>query len=207
MLSKTKKSSAAREQRLARGREWLASYSGNHIIRAYRKQFKLSVEGAARDLLALGAISQTLADGVCRQQQLHAERIREKRKARKALKTLIEEEEEIGSPWDYMFYYVAGYTSGGFPFGIRYEDLSKAEAAELLEAETDPYRRMQLQDRISFLEEHPEGFLPYGQDSRSTASEDRQSIPFDSLSELDLDPDFDLDFDLDLDDDFDELPF
>lgn len=45
-----------REARLNRARQWAAAYQGNHLVRDYRKKFKVDPACALRDLGEIGAI-------------------------------------------------------------------------------------------------------------------------------------------------------
>ena len=45
-----------RETRLRRAAMWLPTYEGTHLVRAYRKKFKLDYTCALNDLEAIGAL-------------------------------------------------------------------------------------------------------------------------------------------------------
>lgn len=45
-----------REARLRKARQWALTYEGSHIVRAYRKRFKLDYTCALNDLEAIGAL-------------------------------------------------------------------------------------------------------------------------------------------------------
>ena len=58
-MAKTRKSNKAerREVRLRSAAVWLTTFEGTHIVRAYRKKFKLDYTCALNDLEALGVLS------------------------------------------------------------------------------------------------------------------------------------------------------
>ena len=45
-----------REARLRKARQWALTYEGSHIVRAYRKRFKVDYSCALNDLEAIGAL-------------------------------------------------------------------------------------------------------------------------------------------------------
>lgn len=107
---------------------------GDHIIKAYRKRFHVDRVCAMRDLLKLGVLDPETREEYRGQLQKRKERsdLKRKEKARRA------EEKKKGRPagnafeeWqDDTFAFIAGYTSGGFPYGILWEEEDWTEEGE-----------------------------------------------------------------------------
>lgn len=106
-----------REPRLKKARQWLAAYDGDEkrILRKYRDKFKVDIPTALRDLQDIGHVFRPeYVDAV-----LQAE---ERRIRQKALKKQEQAEHEVD--WqDDRFYFIAGYTSGGVPYGVTWEEM------------------------------------------------------------------------------------
>jgi hypothetical protein len=106
-----------REPRLRKARQWLAAYDGveRRIVRHYRDKFKVDIPTAIRDLREIGhEFPEGYAEAV-----LHGE---EQRLRQKALKK--QEQREMDTTWrDDRFYFIAGYTPGGAPYGVTWEEM------------------------------------------------------------------------------------
>lgn len=48
--------SERRDARLIKARQWVLTYQGSHIVRAYRKRFNVDISCALKDLGEIGAI-------------------------------------------------------------------------------------------------------------------------------------------------------
>ncbi|WP_391572678.1 hypothetical protein [Cohnella sp.] len=106
-----------RDQRLEVAKQWISQYKGEKWIRSYRKHFGISSECAIQELrlLQVPLTKEEIANG---RNGVRATK-NEKRKARrnKKLADIIE------TPWqDETYYYIAGYTGWGFPYGITWEE-------------------------------------------------------------------------------------
>ncbi len=107
-----------REVRLQKARQWVLTYEGKHIVRAYRKRFKVDYSCALSDLGAIGALQ---PEKLAAMQQAEKARLEKRRKEREAkyLQDMVNE-----NPFsDDRFYFIAGYTSGGAPYGITWEEM------------------------------------------------------------------------------------
>ena len=102
------------KQRLAVARPWLQAYTGDKVARAYRKYFRVDWATAFRELEMLGiqfptdykeAVLKNLAS------------LAETRKQKKAEKLVL-----IDPDQDENFAFIAGYTPGGAPFGITWDE-------------------------------------------------------------------------------------
>lgn len=97
----------ARRQRLREAREWFPAQGfseDSHIVKAYRKRFGVDKECAMRELCLLGVLSRE-------KQKAYEEQLKKK--------TVVE---ELDPFQDENFSFIAGYTSGGAPYGITWEE-------------------------------------------------------------------------------------
>lgn len=109
------------DQRIRKARQWLTTYEGTpkKITKHYRERFHLDTMTAIRDLQEIGVeFTQEYLDAVKRSEE---ERIRQKH-AREAAKKQAELAEEYAD-CDGWFAYIAGYTDGGAPYGLTWEEV------------------------------------------------------------------------------------
>lgn len=110
-----------RKQRLAVGKNWIQKYDGQHIVRGYTKRYKVDVLCAITELKMLGVeISKEYEQAVKQtvEGNLKAKRLRKEQKA---------EETYLAKYIDEGFAFVIGYTSGGVPYGLTYEEMGDIE--------------------------------------------------------------------------------
>lgn len=114
---KTQVHALKREPRLRKARQWLVTYEGDEkkIIRKYRDKFFVDIPTAVRDLQDIGYVFRPeYVEALLRGEE---QRIRQK-----ALKK--QEQAEHDMDWrDDRFYFIAGYTSGGAPYGVTWEEM------------------------------------------------------------------------------------
>ena len=113
---KTQPNTLKREQRLKKARYWLTVYDGSErrIVRNYRKKFLVDIPTALQDLQKLGHV---FAPG-------YVEAVMQGEKQRllhKEMKKKVQFESDAEWSDDY-FYFIAGHTSGGAPYGITWEE-------------------------------------------------------------------------------------
>ncbi len=124
-----------KEIRLQKARQWVLTYNGTpkHMAKNYRKRFHVDINTALSDLQAIGVeFTQEYLDAVKRSEE---ERIRQKH-AKKRQK-LMEEAALLYADSDDRFAFIAGYTSGGMPYGTTWEELGLepyASYEQLMEA-------------------------------------------------------------------------
>lgn len=109
--------------RSARDSGWLSSFSGKRIVQAYKKRFGVDLLCAIAELRLLGVnISQEYEEQVRRS-------IQKARKARKDKKTPLGTSDVLDEfpESDEWFAYIAGYTSGGLPYGVTWEEWEEME--------------------------------------------------------------------------------
>jgi hypothetical protein len=120
MPQKKKQPSKAqrREARLRKAREWAPAYKGTHIVRVYRKKYGVDPGCAIRELEEIGAITPEKAANlrageVARLEQLRLERERKREQAF----------HDRGPHSNDTFFFIAGYTSGGAPYGVTWAEM------------------------------------------------------------------------------------
>lgn len=140
MAKKTKLNKEERKQRrLQKGKQWLFTYQGTpkHMLKHYRERFHVDPLTAAKDLQELGiAYTQEQLDNIKRSEEgrLRKKRLQKEKKQREQYESLYED-------CDDHFAFIAGYTSGGVPYGTTWEEmginpeLSFEEKIELLTEE------------------------------------------------------------------------
>lgn len=122
MEKKRKKTKAEkRQQRLQKAKQWLTTYTGNpkHIVRDYRKKFSVDAICAVCELQLLGCeFTQEYLDTL-----KHNEELRLKQRAAEKQKKLKQEFNDRYPDSDDRFFFIAGYTSGGAPYGTTWEEM------------------------------------------------------------------------------------
>ncbi|MCA1789905.1 MAG: hypothetical protein LC667_08600 [Thioalkalivibrio sp.] len=132
-----------RARRLQRAKRWLASYRGKNLVRGYTKRFGVDTVCAIVELRMLGV---DIPDA-------RLEQARRDERARAAQRARRKEKDAAGTlcDWDGEFAFIAGYTEGGAPYGIRWDELDDepvrdgprrpvdplAQAARLMEDDED----------------------------------------------------------------------
>ncbi len=112
--------SNARQQRLIEARKWFSEQEftdDSHIVKAYRTKFNVDRACAMKELCMLHVLSPEKEASY----KKHLEAKKGKRHQRKLSKQNRVENEIFNSNQDEYFYYIAGYTSGGAPYGITWE--------------------------------------------------------------------------------------
>jgi hypothetical protein len=126
MARKKKRTLGPRQKRIPRQRRldstratgWVEKFKGKDFVRSYGKWFGVDALCAIIELRMLGvSISQERENQIRASDAARANQ-RRRRKA-KAAAAMLEE-----SPWDSddHFAYIAGYTSGGLPFGVTWKE-------------------------------------------------------------------------------------
>lgn len=124
-----------KEIRLQKARQWILSYDGTpkHMAKHYRKRFHVDITTAVRDLQDIGVeFTQEYLDAVKRSEE---ERIRQKRLEKE--RKVQQEQDFLYEDLDDVYAFIAGYTGGGVPYGITWEELGLepyASYEELMEA-------------------------------------------------------------------------
>ena len=119
-----------RIQRLLHAKTWMKKYTGKRIHHGYAKHFGVSKLCAVIELEMLGILfPPELKENVKRA---------EKDKKIQSEKWKLKKEENIIES-DYYFAYIAGYTSGGAPYGLSWEEIDDIEKTEDSEEDELPF--------------------------------------------------------------------
>ena len=132
MPKKKQSKSEKREIRLRKAKQWALSYEGKHIVRAYRKRFGLDPICAMNDLNAIGLLSPEKLEQM---KQAEAVRLEQRRKERE--KMAMEAARDLFPDADDRFFFIAGYTSGGAPYGVTWEEMGLEPWESPLDDPTD----------------------------------------------------------------------
>lgn len=114
-----------RRARLQSARTWLATQKGRtavQIAKSYRKRYGLDWPCAMQELAALGVGLDTAWTAQLQRGLAGYQRARDRRRSEQ-LAELFEDSNET-------FAHIVGYTPGGAPFGVTWEELKALEAAE-----------------------------------------------------------------------------
>jgi hypothetical protein len=113
------KKTLKKEVRLQSAKSWILKYNGMNPVKGYRKQYGVSLLCAAEELRMLGIavsasyISQLkIAEENTRKQNALTKQLKDKKRMN-----------EIYHDSDETFYFIAGYTSGGVPYGISWDEV------------------------------------------------------------------------------------
>jgi len=112
-----------RQRRLesAKATRWVKKYEGKNIVKGYAKWFAVDLLSAVAELRMLGVeISEE------REKQLRGTieaRAAERARCREAAAQA--ELETLYADCDDTFAYIAGYTSGGAPYGVTWEEIGE----------------------------------------------------------------------------------
>jgi len=114
----TKHTTQPKAVRIARARNWLPTYQGARIVRAYHKKFHVDTACAARELQEIGyEFKPGYVENLLKSEAARIEHNR----IRKAEKQ--QSEKYYNDCQDDMFYFIAGYTSGGAPYGVTWSEM------------------------------------------------------------------------------------
>ena len=110
-----------RPERLKSARRWLPKYTGKNIVKGYSKHFAVDKICAVIELRMLGYkisdqyLEQLKANLVVRQ------KAKERRKREKELNQIF----DLFPESDDVYYYIAGYTANGVPYGCTWEEIEQ----------------------------------------------------------------------------------
>lgn len=119
------------EERKLKAEKWVAEYDGKlyggNIIKAYRKKFAVDRMEAVRELQLLGvALTKEQIDREKAAVKAYQELQKDKKAKRKRIREQSRKENntlDFCEEQDDTFYYIAGYTSGGAPYGVTWEEM------------------------------------------------------------------------------------
>jgi hypothetical protein len=114
-----KRTRMQRRSRLQSAKHWISTYSGENIVKGYQKWFSVDLGCAIKELRMLGV--KLDEQYVLQALKSHKQAI-ESRQQKKSEKKQTLDDLSLDSDEHYNF--IAGYTSGGFPYGITWEEAS-----------------------------------------------------------------------------------
>lgn len=139
--------------RLQKAAKWVENYKGQHVVRSYRKQFHVDILTAISDLQEVGIkFSEEYISSVKKSEEKRIQ-LRKLKKEQKKLQDLYPNSNDV-------FAYIAGYTSGGAPFGTTWEELGLEPYASEKELEEAYEKQWEAGMNSSFSEEEYED-LPF----------------------------------------------
>ena len=118
-------------ERRPKAEKWVAAYDGTpyggDIVKAYRKKFAVDRMKAVEELQLLGvSLTKEQIDRekaavkayqeIQRAKKAKTKRIRQQKKMEKDNPLFFEDQDDT-------FYYIVGYTSGGAPYGVTWEEM------------------------------------------------------------------------------------
>ena len=125
-------------ERKAKAEKWVSEYDGTpyggDIIKAYRKKFAVDRMKAVEELQMLGV---TLTKEQIDREKAAVKAYQDIQRAKKAKRKRLREQRKMQKndiadypEQDGTFYYIAGYTSGGAPYGVTWEEMGMSPYME-----------------------------------------------------------------------------
>jgi len=98
-----------KHQRLQDSKRWIFEFKGKNLVKSYKKWYGVDIICAIDELETMGYDFPQYKKEIKRQLKLEQQKKEERKR----------EEREYYEHWqDENFYYIAGYTSGGVPYGV-----------------------------------------------------------------------------------------
>jgi len=121
MAKKTKKKHPHIDKssvRKRKARKWIKTYAGTDVVKDYREHYRgVDITCAVRELQEIGyEFEPGYVESLVVSESIRIEQLR-KKKEKKLL------EEDYNENQDSMFYFIAGYTSGGAPYGVTWDEM------------------------------------------------------------------------------------
>jgi hypothetical protein len=108
--------------RLQNAKKWVEQYNGKNIAKGYSNWFGVDLLCAIKELELLGyKFKQSYKENV-KQSLIASQKQRERRKREK-------EREQFNEGFE-SFYFIEGFTSNGFPYGVTLDEINEIEEIE-----------------------------------------------------------------------------
>ena len=114
-----------RPARLIMASEWIKGYNGKNLISGYAKWFGVDKICAMNELKIIGV---TISEAMEKQVLASVKARIEQKRIMKEKRNFVDDK-DIDS--DENFAYIAGYTSGGAPYGLTHEEMKRIESEEI----------------------------------------------------------------------------
>lgn len=123
-----KKGTLTRKDRLNAGKEWIKTFPGQNFVSGYKKKYNVDILCAVTELRLLGVpLDEGYVNRVIQSENGRLAGIKSGNLKRKE----DEELKNIGlSDCDETFSFIAGYTSGGVPYGTLWDEETEEEFEE-----------------------------------------------------------------------------
>jgi predicted membrane metal-binding protein len=120
------KKTLKREKRLSSAKSWIKTYSGKNLIKGYSKKYSVDKLCAVKELRMIGVeISEEYEKQLVSSiEALRQQRLSFKKKREDELNAIC------GFESDENFAMIIGYTSGGFPYGVTYDEMEEINNEE-----------------------------------------------------------------------------
>lgn len=115
----------SREERLQAAAQWLTSFNGKKVVRAYEKRYGVDRASAVQELQRLGRVNPQDAKNMLDQLERSERRKRRSKSSEKADPRGV-----YGVDFDDHHAFIAGRTEAGFAFGVTWEDQERLDALE-----------------------------------------------------------------------------
>lgn len=113
-----------RSRRLRKGKAWTEKYEGKNIVRGYAKHFRVDLLCAIKELRLLGIqITEQYEQAVKQTLETRAGQRQLQKEHESPLST------DLTGDSDDNFAFIIGYTSGGAPYGVLWEDMPSEDNA------------------------------------------------------------------------------
>jgi len=115
------KKTPTREYRIRSAKSWIKTYSEKNIVKGYSKKYSVDKLCAVKELRMIGVeISEEYEKQLIKSMEAHRQqRLAFKKKREYELNPLCDFES------DENFAMIIGYTSGGSPYGVTYEEMEQ----------------------------------------------------------------------------------
>lgn len=121
--------------RSARDTGWVTNYQGKNVIKGYSNWFGVDLLTAITELRMLGVQIDTAREAEVRASIQSLTEARRRHSEALAQKKI----DEIYSDADDTFAYIAGYTAGGVPYGVTWEELDEQPPWRTEEESIEPF--------------------------------------------------------------------
>jgi hypothetical protein len=108
----------SRKDRLQNAKKWMEQYNGKHLAKGYSNWFGVDLICAITELEMLGH----------KFKQSYKDKVKKSLEARQKHNEIRKQEKEQNEDFEEdLFYFVAGYTENGVPYGLTREEMEKVD--------------------------------------------------------------------------------
>lgn len=115
------KNTPKKERRLNSAKNWIKTYTGNNLVKGYSKKYSVDKLCAVKELRMIRV---DISEEYEKQLMNSMEALRQQRLSFKK-KREVKLNDLCGFDSDENFAMIIGYTSGGFPYGVTYEEMEQ----------------------------------------------------------------------------------